>query len=305
LLAIASSSFALRGERSYQWPNSLDAPWLIRAGKFDKKSLKHRDHIILWNVKFQGFKVKRMSLVMALLLWSLTLIICQVGGVSTETDTNASALISHFNAGITYANASTKYVFGEVDVNLTRIPDQSIPVDGVTDFYKVELISNGKVIGSNIRGCTIGAGLSMDKLMGLSMSYGHIGTSTIDGNQTIAKWDVWYDPMNPTFIEPLAIRLSRVGWAIVNDNDTSINLNLNQEVQEVHLTKSDNSYTYGKPTQNIILTSVTPAPTTSPSPSPKETESFPATTAATFSLVIMLAIIAGLLVYFRRRKGKP
>ena len=209
--------------------------------------------------------MKRMPLVMALLILSITLIICQVGEVSAETDANASALISHFNANITYANASTNYVFAEVDINLTRIPNQSIPVDGVTDFYKVELISNGKVIGSNIRGCTIGAGLSMDNLMGLSMTYGHIGTSTVKGNQTMAKWDIWYDPTNPTFVEPLTIRLSRVGWAIVNDNDTSINLNLNQEVQEVHLTKSDNSYTYGKPTQNDSLTSVTPAPTTSPS----------------------------------------
>jgi len=248
--------------------------------------------------------MKRMPLVMALLLLSLTLIICQVGEVSAETDANASALISHFNASITYANASSKYVFAEVDINLTRIPDQSIPVDGVTDFYKVELISNGKVIGSNIRGCTIGAGLSMGYLMGLSMSYGHIGTSTVKGNQTMANWDIWYDPTNPTFVEPLTIRLTRVGWAIVNDNNTSINLNLNQEIQEVHLTKSENSYTYGKHTQNVILTSVTPAPTASPSSSPIETETFPATTVATFFLVIVLSIIVGLLVYFRRRKGK-
>jgi hypothetical protein len=249
--------------------------------------------------------MKRMPLSMALLIFSITLIMCSVGGASAETDAKASAFISHFDANIIYANASAKYVYAEVDVNLTRIPDQSIPVDGVTDFYKVELISNGRVIGSSIKGCTIGAGLSMDKLMGLSMSYGHIGTSKIYGNQTIEKWDVWYDPMNPTFVEPLAIRLSRVGWAIVNGNDTSINLNLNQGVQEVHLTKSDNSYTYGKPPQNNILTSVTPTPTTSPSPSPIETETFPATMAATFSLVIVLAIIAGLLVYFRRRRGKP
>ena len=242
---------------------------------------------------------------MALLLLSITLIICQVGEVSAETNANASALISHFNATITYANASTNYVFAEVDINLTRIPDQSIPVDGVTDFYKVELISNGKVIGSNIRGCTIGQGLTMGNLMGLSMTYGHIGTSAVKSNQTMAKWDIWYDPTNPTFVEPLTIRLSTVGWAIVNDNDTSINLNLNQEVQEVHLTRSDNSYTYGKPTQNVVPTSVTPAPTASPSPSPIETEFFSATTVATFSLVIVLAIIAGLLVYFRRRRGKP
>ncbi len=249
--------------------------------------------------------MKLMPLVMALLILSITLIICQVGEVSAETDANASALISHFNTNITYANASTNFVFAEVDINLTRIPDQSIPVDGVTDFYKVELISNSRVIGSNIRGCTIGAGLSMGNLMGLSMTYGHIGTSAIKGNQTMAKWDIWYDPTNPTFVEPLTIRLSTVGWAIVNDNDTSIDLNLNsnQEVQEIHLTKSDNSYTYGKPTQNDILTSVTPTPPTSPSTSTIETESFPATTVATFSLVIVLAIIAGLLVLFRR-KGK-
>jgi hypothetical protein len=242
---------------------------------------------------------------MALLILSIILIMCQIGAVSAETDAKASAFISHFDANIIYANASAKYVFAEVDVNFTRIPDQIIPVEGVTDFYKVELISNGRVIGSNIRGCTIGAGLSMDRLMGLSMSYGHIGTSTINRNQTIAKWDIWYDPMNPTFVEPLAIRLRRVGWAIVNGNDTSVNLLLNQEVQVVQMTKSDNSYAYGKPNQNVVLTSLTPAPTTSPSPSSTDTESFPTTNVAISSLVIVVAIIASLLVYFRRRKGKP
>jgi hypothetical protein len=245
-----------------------------------------------------------MSLSMALLILSITLIICQVVDVSAETDSKASAFISHFDANIIYAKASANYVFAEVDVNLTRIPDQSIPVEGVTDFYKIELISNGKVIGSNIRGCTIGAGLSMDKLMGLSMSYGHIGTSTFNGNQTIAKWDVWYDSMNPTFVEPLSIRLSRVGWAIVNSNDTSVNLLLNQEVQVVQMTKSDNSYTFGKPNQNVVLTSVTPAPTTSPSPSSTDTESFPTTNVAIASLVIVVAISTSLMVYFKKRRGK-
>jgi hypothetical protein len=248
--------------------------------------------------------MRRMPLLMALLILSMTLIICQIGELSAEIDTKESALISHFNATITYANASTNYVFAEVDINLTRIPDQSIPVDGVTDFYKVELISNARVIGSNIRGCTIGAGLSMGYLTELSMTYGHIGTSAIKGNQTMTKWDIWYDPTNPTFVEPLTIRLSRVGWAIVNGNDTSITLNLNQEIQEVHMTKSDNSYTYGKPTQDVILTPATPTPTTSPSPSPIAIESFPITIVAILSIAILVAASAGLMVYLNRGKSK-
>ncbi len=248
--------------------------------------------------------MRRMPLWMALLILSLTVLIVQIGETSAATDTLESASISHFNANITYANASTGYIFAEADINLTRIPDQSIPADGVTDFYKVELISNDKVIGSNIRGCTFGAGLSMDRLMGLSMTYGHIGTSTIKGNQTVAKWDIWYDPANPTFLEPLTIRLSRVGWAIVDGNETSITLNLNQEIQEVHLTKSDNSYTYGKPIQDDIPTSVIPT-TTFPSPSPKETEFFPITTVAIFSTVLILVGVGvGLMVYLKRYKSK-
>jgi hypothetical protein len=57
---------------------------------------------------------------------------------------------------------------------------------------------------------------------------------------------------------------------------------------------------------NTGATTSTPTntPTANPSSS-TDTESFPTTNAAIASLVIVAAIIASLLIYFKRRKGKP
>ena len=179
---------------------------------------------------------------------------------SFDEATKTAVFVSHFNVNITYANASKNYLFAEVDVNLSRIPNQTIPVEGVTDFYKVELLSNGRVIGSNMRGCTVGQGLSKEQMTSLSMNYGHVGFSSINYNQEIVKWDVWYDPTNPTFAEPLTIRLSRIGWVIVNGNEWLSNLNYNEVIQEVKLSKAENSFTYGNPTRDIVPTSFAPTP---------------------------------------------
>ena len=183
-----------------------------------------------------------------------------VVSASIREDKKTEALVSHFATNIVYANSTEGYPFGEVDVNLTRIPNQTISVDGVTDFYKVELVSNGKVIGSNIRGCSIGQGLLKEQMTSLSMSYGHVGFSIINNNQQIVKWDVWYEPSNPTLVEPLTIRLTKMGWVIVDGNEWLSKLDSNEVVQEVQLSKVENSYTYGTPISQVQPPS-SPTPT--------------------------------------------
>ena len=205
---------------------------------------------------------RKIRIALTLLFLFLILIACHASTATASIDesTKTAALVSHFNANLIYANASASYLFAEVDVNLTQEPNQTMPVDGVTDFYKVELISNGRVIGSNIRGCTIGQGLSKEQMTSLSMNYGHIGFSTINYNQEILKWDIWYDPTNPTFVEPLTVRLTRMGWVIVDNNEWLFSLNYNETVQEVQLSKVENSYIYGNPIPDAIPTEVTPSP---------------------------------------------
>ena len=48
-----------------------------------------------------------------------------------------------------------------------------------------------------------------------------------------------------------------------------------------------------------------PSPSPSPLPSSQEIGAFPIETVAIVSLVAIAVVGAGLLVYFRRRKGKP
>ena len=238
---------------------------------------------------------KMLAAVILLLILSVSFIICQVSPASADINENikASALVSHFSANITYANATASYLSAEVAVNFRRIPNQTIPVDGVTDFYKVELISNGKVIGSNIRGCSIGQGLSMEQMAGLSMSYGHIGFNVVGGNQKIMKWDVWYNSASPIFVEPLSIRLSRIGWVIVNSSQLFTYLSINQEVQEVQLLNSGNSYTYGNPNINDIPNLVTPAPSDTSVSTPESVYTAP----TAIFVVVILAVVAAIGVF--------
>jgi hypothetical protein len=218
-------------------------------------------------------------------------------------------MISHFNSNIIYVNVSGG-VLGEAVINLTRIPNQTISAEGVTDFYKLELFSNGRVIGSNIRGYTIGAGLSMDYWMALSMSLGHVGGRTVESNgSTLITWDIWYDPMNPSFVEPLTLRLSRKGWIVINGNATHTNLNLDEKIQEVPLEKSQDSYIYGN-----VPPKPTPAanpPTFSPSPSPRQepVSSFELTPAHTRALaavaVIVIVIACTVVFYIKKYRFQP
>lgn len=250
--------------------------------------------------------VQKTALALALLLVFSAFF---VGGSSVAVAGAAEKLdmISHFNIDIAYVNVSGG-ALGEVIVNVTRIPNQKISVDGVTDVYKVELFSNGQVIGSNIRGCTIGAGLSLDYLMGLSMSLGHVGTRNVESNgSTLITWDIWYDPMNPQFVEPLTVSLSRMGWIVIDGNDTSSNLHLNDKIQQVTLVKAQSSYIYGNLPPKAAPTSSPPS-SANPSQTQEPVSSLELTPALTTALVVAVVLVVFsyvAVIYVRKRRFRP
>ncbi len=116
--------------------------------------------------------MKRKYAVFAVVFALLSVVEIQV--VEAETVQSSSVLVSHFNVDLVYAYATGTYAALAI-VNFTRIPNQTISTDGVSDVYTLELYSNNHMIGSHVIGCTIGAGPSLDYMMGISMSVGHFG----------------------------------------------------------------------------------------------------------------------------------
>lgn len=241
----------------------------------------------------------------------------------------APVMISHFDVDLVYAYAPGGYK-GIVIVNFTRIPNQTIPTDGVSDVYKVELSSNGHVIGSNVIGCTIGAGPSLDYMMRLCMSLGHLELRS-ESESAPHTWTIYCDPFNPSLVEPISLRVSRMGWIVVDGNSTYNNLNGNEAVQQVRLEKFQNGYLYNtffppenlsqidllnpRAPSNLTILQFGPQPTWSlsqQSPSPtQESVSSPqsapllSTTLAVASVVLVALAGTAVFVYFRKRWFRP
>jgi hypothetical protein len=253
-----------------------------------------------------------------------------VGGVKVveaQTVQSTSILVSHFNVDLVYAYATGTYAAMAI-VNFTRIPNQTISTDGVSDVYTLELYSNSHMIGSHVIGCTIGAGPSLDYMMGISMSIGHFGLQSVSNAEDrsgLTTWDIPYDPPYPSFVEPLAVKLIKTGWVVVEGNYTWSTLNRHEVIEEVHLVHFQDGYLYN----NLVLqeqlidpkhplaTSIPTSPTPSmsiPSPSPSITqkpvfsfESAPAVL-ATFVVVsvgLLALACAATLIYFRKRRIRP
>jgi len=254
------------------------------------------------------------------------LLVVGIQVVEVQTVQSSSVLVSHFNVDLVYAYATGTYAALAI-VNFTRIPNQTISTDGVSDVYTLELYSNNHMIGSHVIGCTIGDGPSLDYIMGISMSVGHFGLQSVRSAESrlgLTTWDIPYDPPYPSFVEPLAVKLIKTGWVVVEGNYTWSNLNRHEVIEEVHLVHFQDGYLYNNlvpqeqlndpkhppmPTSQI---SPTPSsmPTSNASPTPKTVSLLALTpvlkTALVIISIVLVAVIGlGLLVYFKRRKGKP
>jgi hypothetical protein len=252
--------------------------------------------------------MQKTALAFALLL-AFSAIFAGASNVAVVEAAEELDMISHFEINIVYVNVSGG-VLGEAVINLRRIPNQTISAEGVADFYKLELFSNGERIGSNIMGCSLGAGIPYGYVMGLSMNFGHVGAVRADSNDSrLFTWSIWYDPMNPRFVVPLTLRLSRMGWVVINGNDTHTNLNLDEKIQEVQLVKSQNSYIYGNPPPKATPAPNPPTFTPSPSPTQKPVSSFELTPTHTKALVVIAVIViviaCTVVFYIRKYRFQP
>ena len=111
--------------------------------------------------------MKNASLTLVLVLVFSSIFVAEapfltVGGervVEVQTVQSSSVLVSHFNVDLVYVYTTGTYAAMAI-VNFTRILNQTISTDGVSDVYTLELYSDGQIIGSRLIGCT----LAMDRL---------------------------------------------------------------------------------------------------------------------------------------------
>jgi hypothetical protein len=260
-----------------------------------------------------------------LTLLTLTLLICcpllgSVSPISAQTE-SSSALVSHFDVELVYAYAAGDESYAAMAIlNFTRTPNQTLPVDGVADLYTLELYSDGEKIASNVVGCTIGAQPSMDYLMALSMSTGHCSlTNDGDSSQSrLTTWSLPYNPMNPTFVEPLTLKLIKTGWIVVDGNATWSKLNLHEKVAEVYLAPYQGGYLYNNLVPQDQLADPkhppTPAPASpslsNPTATPESVASnelIPTSTTMLVAIVIVALVAActALLLHLNRRRFRP
>ena len=153
--------------------------------------------------------------------------------------------------------------------------------------------------------------------MDLAMSFGHFSSSPGGG---LRYFEVTYEPLNPTLVEPIALSVIRLGWITVDGNSTQTHLFRNETTKHVELSKYQNGFLYNtllpqdqlsqidlfSPLKSFDATSPTPssspALTEKPTISPQPTPAFP--TALIMAFIVSASVaIAGLLVYFKKRKS--
>ncbi len=251
------------------------------------------------------------------------LLVVGIQVVEAQTVQSSSVLVNHFNVDLVYAYTTGTYAAMAI-VNFTRILNQIISTDGVSDVYTLELYSHGQIIGSRLIGCTIGDGPSLDYMMGISMSVGHFGLQSVRSAEDrlgLTTWDIPYDPPYPSFVEPLDVKLIKTGWVVVEGNYTWSSLNRHEVIEEVHLVQLQDGYLYNNlvpqeqlndpkhPPIPTSQTSPTPSsmPTSNASPTPKTVSLLALTPVlkiaiVIISIVLMAVIGASLLVYFKKRR---
>jgi hypothetical protein len=222
-----------------------------------------------------------------------------------------------FDVDLLYAYVQPGASSAVAVLNFTRVSNITLPADsGITEVYTIEVFSEGKLVRTTGRiGCEIGRGIDMDVLMDLAMggtfgAYGFVGLMTLS---------VEYSPvLYPALIAPISVSLIRLGWITVDRNGTDINLSSHETVKHVELAKYQAGFLYNtllpqdqlsqidlfSPLKSFNAISPTPSPdlTEKPTISPQPTPAFPTALIVAFIVSASVAI-AGLLVYFKKRKS--
>ena len=175
-------------------------------------------------------------------------------------------------------------VMATVYLNFTFLSKQTLPPDqGITEVYRVTIFTNGQVLGSIVMGRTIGVAPSMDyrvsesSLSGLSFS-----CSTVSSNEPeLESYKIVLGPRPSLYDEPVTASLVKMGSILVNGTSTDGDIDGNEVIQEIPLEYINHQWVYTK--------------------LPESKPVFP-TVLAVASIISVVVIGAGLLVYFKKHK---
>jgi hypothetical protein len=268
--------------------------------------------------------MKRTASTLTLILALLTLVVTgaqfmecgRANSVQVQT-VQSSTLEPQFDVDLVYAYVQGGS-YGTFVFNVTRVSDLPLSSESTTEVYKVEIFSDGQLIGSKAVGWSIGKSMSMDIAMSFTMSLHSFYTSKIYGLQRVS---IFFEPINPNLVEPISLSIKRLGWITVDGDSVRSNLLGDEVIQQFQLEKFENGFLYNAlvPTDqlsqidllrpsnssNLNSTSPSPSPSQKPtsSPEPQNPEPFP-TTLAIASVVSITVIGISLVICFVKFKKR-
>jgi len=194
--------------------------------------------------------MKRTALTLILIVTFSTLVVIgaqhiefgRADAVQVQT-VQSSTLEPQFDVDLVYAYVQGGS-YGTVVFNVTRVSDLPLSSESTTEVYKVEIFSDGQLIGSEAVGWSIGKSMSMDIAMGFTMSLHSFYTSKIYGLQRVS---IFFEPLNPNLVEPISLSIKRLGWITVDGDSVRSNLLGDEIIQQFQLEKFENGFLYTKP----------------------------------------------------------
>jgi len=266
--------------------------------------------------------MKRTALTLILIVTFSTLVVIgaqhiefgRADAVQVQT-VQSSTLEPQFDVDLVYAYVQGGS-YGTVVFNVTRVSDLPLSSESTTEVYKVEIFSDGQLIGSEAVGWSIGKSMSMDIAMGFTMSLHSFYTSKMYGLQRVS---IFFEPLNPNLVEPISLSIKRLGWITVDGDSVRSNLLGDEIIQQFQLEKFENGFLYNvlvptdrlsqidllRPSNSSNLNSPSPSPSPSQkptlSPEPQNSESFPIIWVIA---IIGIAATGGivLLIFFKKTK---
>jgi hypothetical protein len=267
--------------------------------------------------------MRRTALTLTLILAFSTLVVtgaqfvefCRANAVQVQT-VQSSDPNRQFNVEVVYAYVQGGS-YGNVIFNVTRVSDLPLSSEGMIEVFEAQIYTSGNRIGQKTIGWRIGEGLSMDTMMGFTMSLHSFYVTTRAGLITVS---ILFEPFNPILVEPVYLSIRRLGWITVDGDLVQSDLSGDELIQQVQLEEFEDGFLYNvlvpaeqlshidlyRPWESPDPNSPSPSPSPSPeptsSPDPQETELSPAIWMA--AVALMAAVFSAglvLLIYLIKR----
>jgi hypothetical protein len=270
-----------------------------------------------------GAVMKKTALALALVaMFSLSIItgaqltwFSRANGLQVQT-VQSSHINREFNVDVVYVYFQEGN-YGNVVFNATRISDLPTSSEGVIEVFEAQIYAGENCVGQKTVGWQIGEGLSMETIMGFTMSLHSFFVTSRTGLTTVS---VFYEPV---LVEPVHLSVTRLGWITVDGDSIDSDLSGDEFVQDVQLDEFKGGFLFNvlvpaeqlsnidlyRPWESLDQNSPSPNPSSSPTPTMEPTPTEEALQTLPFEAIVGVTITVavtgaglGLLIYLMKRK---